>query len=45
MSGSDGFGKGGGGISFIEQRLPLEVAGFDIVAVDDAERADSGTCQ
>jgi len=33
--GRDGFGQRLGGIGFIEQGLPLQVAGLDVVAIND----------
>ncbi len=43
--GSDGLGKRLGGVGFVEERLALQVAGLDVVAVDDAQRADASASQ
>jgi hypothetical protein len=37
--GGNGFGQGFGGIGFIKQRLALQIAGLNVVPVDDAKRA------
>ncbi len=44
-AGGFGFGESGAGVVFIEEHLALEVGGFDEVAVDEGEMADSGTGQ
>ena len=31
--------------ALVEQHLPLQIAGLDVVAIDDAQIADSGACQ
>ena len=41
----DGLGQGFGSIVLIEQRLALQVAGLDVVAVDNAQRAYAGARQ
>ena len=43
--GGDGLGQRFGGIGLVEQHLALQVAGLDVVAVDDAQVADSGARQ
>src|SRR3954469_16664477 len=43
--GSDGLGKGFGGVGFVEENLALKVAGLDVIAVDNAEVSHSGTGQ
>ena len=43
--GGNGLGQGLGGVGFIEQRLALEIAGLDVIAVDDADGADAGAGQ
>ncbi len=40
--GSDGLGQRLGGVGLVEEHLALQVAGLDVVAVDDAQVADSG---
>ena len=40
-----GFGSGGSGIGLIEEHLPLQVARFDEVAVDEDEGADAGASE
>ena len=37
--GSNCFWQGFGGVRFIEERLPLQIAGLDIIAINDANRA------
>lgn len=43
--GGDGFREGVAGIGFVKEPLALEVVEFDVVAVDDAEEADTGARQ
>ena len=43
--GSDGLGQRFGGVGFVEEHLALQVAGLYVVAVNDAEVADSGARQ
>ena len=43
--GGDGLGQRLGGVGFVEQGLALQVAGLDVVAVDDAQGADAGARQ
>ncbi len=43
--GGDGLGKGVGSVFFIEQRLTLQIAGLDVVAVDDAQSSNTGASQ
>ena len=40
--GSDGLGQGLGSIAFVEKRLPLQVAGFNIVAIDNPNASHAG---
>jgi len=39
--GGDGLGEGFGGIGFVIEPLTLEVGRFDVVAIDEAERANA----
>ena len=43
--GGGGFGQGFGGVGFLEQPLAMQVAGLDVIAVDDGEAAHSGAGQ
>ena len=43
--GGDGLGQRLGGIALVEQDLALQVAGLDVVAVDDADVAHAGAHQ
>ena len=40
--GSDGLGQRFGGVGLVEEHLTLKVTGLDVVAVDDAQVANSG---
>ena len=39
------FGNAGRGVGLVEQRLPLEVAQFDEIAIDDPQHSDAGADQ
>lgn len=41
-AGRFGFGQGLEGVGLVEEDLTLEIGGFDEVAVDEGERADTG---
>ena len=41
FSGGDRLGQTLPGVVFVEENLPLEVAQFDEIAIDDAHRADA----
>ena len=41
-AGGLGFGEGFEGVGLVEEDLALEVGGFDEVAVDEGEGADTG---
>ena len=43
--GGDGLGQGFCGVVLIEQRLPLQIAGLNVIAVDNADRAHAGAGQ
>ena len=43
--GGDGLGQRLGGVGLVEEHLPLQIAGLDVVAIDDAQVADSGARQ
>ena len=38
----DGLGQRLGGIGFVEEHLTLQIAGFDVIAIDDTQIADTG---
>ncbi len=40
--GSDGLGKRFSGVGLVEEHLALKIAGLNVVAIDDAQVADSG---
>ena len=44
-AGGHGLGQRLGGVRFFEQPLALQIAGLDVIAVDDGEPADSGARQ
>ena len=41
--GGDGLGQRLGGVGLVEEYLALQIAGLHVVAVNDAQVADSGT--
>ena len=41
--GGDGFGEIFGGVTLVEENLPLKVAQFDQIAIDQAEKSDAGS--
>ncbi len=43
--GSNRFRQRFGGVGFVEQHLPLQVAGLDVIAVDDAKVSHAGARQ
>ena len=45
FGGGDGLGQAGRGVGLVEQRLPLEVAQFDEIAIDDPQHSHAGADQ
>jgi hypothetical protein len=45
LGGGDGLGPTGDGVGFVVQDLPLQIAKFDDIPVDQDEFSDSGSCQ
>ena len=43
--GGNCFGQGLGGVLLIEQRLPLQVAGLDVIAIDNSQSSQACTRQ
>src|SRR5258706_5679250 len=41
----NGFGQRLGSIALFEQRLPLQVAGLDVVAIDNSQRSHASSSQ